>query len=63
MQRRHAVSPNQGDIGDESTTQFKKLSRSALIRGEKYKATNSTLPSPQSIAIRLGVKPTKDATS
>ena len=63
MQRRYAVSPNQGDSRDESTTQFKKLSRSALIRGEKYKATNSTLPSPQSIAIRLGVKPTKDATS
>ena len=58
---RHAVSTKEGSSA--ATTQFKSLSQPTLIRGEKYNDANSTLPSPQTVAKRLHVKPTKDATS
>jgi len=32
-----------------------------LVRGERYKSENSTLPSPEIIAAKLGVQPTREA--
>ena len=46
-----------------SNAQFKPLSQPNLNRGEKYNHKNSSLPSPAIVAQRLGVKPTKEASS
>lgn len=46
-----------------NSEEFRALSQPKLIRGEKYGSKNSTLPSPAAIADRLGVKPTKEASS
>lgn len=40
---------------------FWSLSQPNAVRGERYQSENSTLPSPEIIAARLGVKPTKEA--
>jgi len=43
--------------------QERHLSQPNLIRGEKYQQGNSTLPSPEIVAKRLGVVPTKEASA
>jgi len=53
------------DSGDRTNNKddYKRLSQPNLIRGEKYNSETSTLPSPELIAKRLGVKPTKEASA
>ena len=46
---------------NNSTSTFRSISQPNLVRGEKYKSENSTLPSPAIIAAELGVQPTKEA--
>ena len=41
----------------------RKLSQPNLVRGENYKSATSTLPPPEVIAAKLGVKPTKEASN
>ena len=41
----------------------RKLSQPNLVRGENYKSETSTLPPPDVIAAKLGVKPTKEASN
>ncbi|VEU45135.1 unnamed protein product [Pseudo-nitzschia multistriata] len=44
-----------------NATAFKTIAQPKLIRGEQYKNENSTLPSPEVIAAKLGVRPSKEA--
>eukprot|EP00587_Corethron_hystrix_P000599 CAMPEP_0113300352 /NCGR_PEP_ID=MMETSP0010_2-20120614/2018_1 /TAXON_ID=216773 ORGANISM="Corethron hystrix, Strain 308" /NCGR_SAMPLE_ID=MMETSP0010_2 /ASSEMBLY_ACC=CAM_ASM_000155 /LENGTH=375 /DNA_ID=CAMNT_0000153763 /DNA_START=494 /DNA_END=1618 /DNA_ORIENTATION=+ /assembly_acc=CAM_ASM_000155 len=42
---------------------FKNISQPNLVRGDRYRDANSTIPSPKVIAESLGVKPTKEASA
>lgn len=51
------------DGGRKEGSSFRSLPQPELVRGERYKNENSTLPSPEIIAAKLGVKPTKEASA
>lgn len=63
QKRRSKTSLDASSSRSSNAGPFKSPSQPNLVRGEKYKSENSTLPSPAIIAAGLGVKPTKEASS
>ncbi len=64
------LSNHNANVGQSTATALyavsgkdRKLSQPNLVRGENYKSETSTLPPPEVIAAKLGVKPTKEASN